>query len=167
MLLPRLYWCFQTGLSLGDFACLTPKKPNGTSFDKEARGSKCNHTEAELMWEHGASEHIPVLSQDKVPTLLTRTEASWSFLLCISKGIFKGWLQSKSRKKSPFWSSLGLRRWQEQAGSGVTLRCIDRMQKGTNARSELADCTTAAKYCYFLKINATNLFYFFKEDDII
>lgn len=61
MLLPRLYCCFQTGLSLGIFAQFTLGKPNRTCFDKEPRGSKCNHPETELIWRHGASEHRHLL----------------------------------------------------------------------------------------------------------
>lgn len=168
MLLPRLYCRFQAGLSLGFVAQFTPGKPNGTYFDKEPRGNKCNHPKTEITWRHGASEHMPVVSKGHLGPRWGPQPCLWGqrppVLFCPSSPWdVQRTTTSRILSKIPFWFFLGFRSWQERAGSEVRLRRIDRMQKGTCAESDLAE---SSKTLLFSKKSCHQSFFFFLQKTI-
>lgn len=102
--------------------------------------------------------------QDEAPRLVCEDKDLLSFSALSLHWEVQGITTSKILAKIPFWSSLRFSRWQEQAGSGIRLRCVDIMQKGTSGESGLADCITTVKNCSFSKIHVT---IFFPTEDYI
>ena len=100
--------------------------------------------------------------RDEAPSLVCGDRDRLSFSALPLHWDVQGITTSRILSKIPIWSFLGFRSWQAGAGSGIGLRCIDRMQKGTSRESGLADCVTAAKHCYFLKIHVTAFFFFLR-----